>query len=61
MMLTAPKVVRIQLNVRAHEDQRRKVDRYIVSYYGSDSHEYRKSFEFPVGTVKPAIPETLED
>ena len=43
-------IVKIKENVRSTKDLRRKVNRYICSYQGTDENEYRKAFEFPSGT-----------
>lgn len=51
IVLEFVEIVKILHNVRANKDRRHKVDRYIVSYRGSDDNEYRKAFEFPVNTL----------
>ena len=56
VVLVCRGTVKALLNVRASSDQRHRVDRYIVSYYGPDGEEYRKSFESQRGTM-PTIPD----
>jgi len=47
-------------NKRSSKDNRKKIDWYLVSYEDEQGYEYRKSFEFSVGTswqeVKNLIP-----
>ncbi len=45
MQLTARSIVKEEKHVRSFHDQRRRVNRIIVSYRGEDGEEYRKSFE----------------
>ncbi len=50
LLLDFDHLVRIEKNVRSKFDERRRVDRYLLSYYAGKD-EYRKSIE-----VKPGAP-----
>ena len=42
--------VKEKFNTRSAKDRRKKIDWYVVAYQNSQGHEYRKAYEFPVGT-----------
>jgi hypothetical protein len=59
MMLKKDYLVFVKINARAYEDERYRVDKYIVAYRGiADGAEYRKAFQVPHGASAPVMPET---
>ena len=63
-MKTLTEYVKEKFNTRSSSDRRKKVDWYVVAYLDDQGHEYRKAYEFPVGTkhadVMAQIPKTIE-
>lgn len=46
-------------NKRSTWDKRKKVDYYVISFQ-KDGYEFRKSFEFPVGTKFEVVKKHIE-
>lgn len=55
MILRLRGIVSTDEKQSAIADNRRKITRVIVSYFGEDGHEYRKSFE---AYGAPVVPES---
>jgi hypothetical protein len=56
MLLSAPKVIKIEIGVKGdYYDQRRIVNRTTVEYVGDDGHLYRKAF---ISKDSPVVPES---
>lgn len=59
MIIKFDSIAKEMLNTRSFEDRRKKVDIYVCKFIGEDGFEYRRKFEYTVGTPMKKVISTI--